>query len=164
MAFASAVLPMLGSYLVGPAGALSGVSTLLAAGSAIQSGNYQAAVARNNAKIAEQNAAEASRAAQEEARRSDIESAAETAALYAQQAVSGIDTGSRSSVAVRALSSRSGRLASYDISREGSSAAQRLKQQAANFKGEAKQAKLTGYINAASSLVKFGENAFARRA
>lgn len=152
----------LGSALTAAAGATTAVT-------AISSGNYQSAVARNNTRIAEANAEAESLAAQQEAQRRDRANAAMVAQLTAEQGASGIDVSSRSSMQTRALATRIGAQEREDIARAGGSAAQRLKQDAANFRAEASRARTQGYINAvgagldtASSLVRKRPNRFGR--
>lgn len=120
----------------------------LTAFSAIQQGNYRAAVAKNNALIAEQNAARLSEAAQESAKRSDIESAALLGEQWAAQGASGLDVSGRSARAGRMLTRRVGRQQARDIVTQGVSDARNQLQEAANFRGEASAAKKQGLLTA----------------
>jgi len=152
MAFAAPLLAAAPAIL-GSAGGIAAIgSGALGAVTAISQGNYQAAVAKNNARIAEGNAEREALAAQQEAARSDREYAALAATQLVEQSASGLSTGSRSSIAARALTRRVGNEASRDIVGGGADAAQRLKQDAANFRAEAKNARTQGYLSAAGSI------------
>lgn len=158
MAFAAPLLPLLasaGSFLGSSAGAaaLTGLGAGVSALSSIQAGNYQAAVAKNNARIAEENAARQSEASQLESQRSDQDYRALLGEQLAAQGASGFDILGRSQREARELTGRTGRRAAMDISNEGEAAARRSLQEAANFRGEGKQAKLSGYVSAAGSLL-----------
>lgn len=146
MGFAAPLIPLLPTLLT--AG-----SAVLGAVSAVQSGNYQAAVLRNNARIAEENAARASEAAQREAMRSDQDYRALLGEQLAAQGASGFDILGRSQRSARQLTQRTGRRAAMDIVTEGEAAARRSLQEAANFRGEGRQARLQGYLSGASSLL-----------
>jgi len=132
---------------------------LVSAFSSIQQGNYQAAVARNNAIIARQNAAETSQSSQEQAKREDEQNAVLLAEQIAAQGASGLDIASRSFSEGRALTEASGRLEALDITRKGTSAARQLLQDAANYRAAGKQAKLQGYLNAAGTLLNTASDA-----
>lgn len=147
MAFAAPLVPLLPTLLT--AG-----SAVVGAVTAVQNGNYQAAVARTNARIAEENAARANEAAQREAMRSDQDYRALLGEQLAAQAVSGFDILGRSQRGARQLTQRVGRRAAMDITAEGEAAARRFQQEAANFRGEGRQARLQGYLSGASSLLK----------
>lgn len=133
--------------------ALTGVTAGVGALSAVQSGNYQAAVAKNNARLAEENAARTSEAAQRESMRSDQDYRALLGEQLAAQGASGFDILGRSQTAARMLTERVGRRAAMDISIEGGAAARRSQQEAANFRAEGRQAKLQGYLTAAGTLL-----------
>lgn len=147
---AAAAIPLLAS------GTGAAVMTAATAGigalSSIQVGNYQAAVGRNNARIAEENAARIAEASQGEALRSDQDYRALLGEQLAAQGASGLDVLGRSQVAARELTMRTGRRAAVDITDEGRAGARRSLQEAANFRGEARQAKLQGYISAAGQI------------
>lgn len=147
MAFAPALIPLIPTLLTAGGAAVSAISS-------IQGGNYQAAVARNNARIAEENAARASEAAQRTAQRSDQDYAALLAEQLAAQGASGFDILGRSQLSARELTKRTGRLAAMDITAEGAAEARRAQQEAANFRSEGKQARLQGYIGGAGALLK----------
>lgn len=146
MAFAAPLLPALPMLLTGG-------SAILGAVSAIQSGNYQAAVARNNARIAEENAARMSEAAQREALRSDQDYRALLGEQLAAQGASGFDILGRSARSARQLTQRTGRRAAMDITDEGAAGARRSLQEASSFRAEGRQAKLQGYLSGASSIL-----------
>lgn len=136
--------------------ALSAASATVSGVSAIQQGNYRAAVAKNNALIAEQNAVRASTAAQLEQGRSDREYAAALASQVAQAGASGLDSNSASFVRGRQLTRRTGRQAAVDIFNRGTTDARNLMQEAANFRGEASAARTQGYMNAVGAGLSAG--------
>lgn len=159
MAFVAPLLPAIGTWL----GSAGGIATTLGAGasalagvSAIQQGNYQSQVAKNNAKIAEQNAAAESEAAQREQIRSDREYAAMLGEQYAAQAGSGLDLLGRSQLATRDLTRRVRGEAGQDIRRAGTTAARGLLQDAQNFRAEGRQAKTQGLISGIGSFLEAG--------
>lgn len=157
MAFVAPLIPLAASFLGSSAGigaALTAGSAGLSALSAVQSGNYQAAVAKNNARIAEENAARTSEAAQRTALRSDQDYQALLGEQLAAQGVSGFDILGRSQISARQLTERTGRRAAMDIIQEGTAGARRSLQEAANFRSEGKQAKLQGYVTGAGALLK----------
>lgn len=126
---------------------------------AINQGKYQAAVARNNAVIAEQNSAAESQRSQVMQARSDRENAELVASQLATQAASGFDVLGRTQTRTRNMQRKVGREAALDIREEGTAAARRLLQDAANFRTEGKNAKRQGlitgigqFMQAASSL------------
>lgn len=147
---AAAAIPALTS--TAGVAAMSAATTGIGAISAIQNGNYQAAVARNNARIAEENAARISTASQKESLRSDQDYAALLGEQLASQGASGLDILGRSQVAARLLTGKTGRTAAKDISEEGTSRSRQSLQEAANLRAEGKQAKLQGYIGAAGAI------------
>lgn len=138
---------------------LTAGSALLGAVSAVQGGEYQAAVARNNARLAEENAARESEAAQRTALRSDQDYRALLGEQLAAQGASGLDILGRSQREARVLTRRTGRQAAMDISTEGEAGARRSLQEAANFRGEGRQARLQGYLSGASSLLQGASDA-----
>lgn len=152
-----AFLAPVAAFAAANAGTISTVLGVASAGisgiSAIQQGNYQAAVARNNAIIAEQNAARASTAAQVEQSRSDKEYAAMAAAQLASQAASGLDIGSRSLSQGRQLTRRTGRRAAFDIYNRGTTDSRNFLQDAANFRSEGTAAQRQGYMSAIGSTL-----------
>lgn len=150
---AAAAIPFLTSG-TGIAAALTAGSAGLSALSAVQSGNYQAAVAKNNARIAEENAARTREAAQRTAMRSDQDYRALLGEQLAAQGASGFDILGRSQENARMLTTRTGRRAAMDITLEGEAGARRALQEAANFRAEGKQAQLQGYLTGASALLK----------
>lgn len=147
---AAAAIPFLASGT--GAAIMTGATAGIGALSSIEQGNYQAAVGRNNARIAEENAARISEAAQGEAMRSDQDYRALLGEQLAAQGASGLDILGRSQRNARELTLRTGRRAAEDIHDEGRAGARRSLQEAANFRGEARQAKLQGYISAAGQL------------
>ena len=160
MAFLAPLAAAVPAFLGSTTGiaALTAGTAAVGALSSIQAGNYQAAVARNNAQIAQENAARLSEASQREAMRSDQDYRALLGEQLAAQGASGFDILGRSQTAARMLTTRTGRRAAGDIFDEGTSASRRALQEAANFRGEAKQAKLQGYVSAAGQLLQAGSD------
>lgn len=154
---AAAAIPLLASGT--GAAVMSAATAGIGALSSIQQGNYQAAVGRNNARIAEENAARASEAAQIEGMRSDINYRELLGEELAAQGASGFDILGRSQAAARDLTYRTGRTAAKDIREEGASRARGSLQEAANFRAEAKQMKVQGYISAAGKLMQGASDA-----
>jgi len=154
MAFAAPLIPVAASFLTsgGGAAALTSLTAGIGALSSIQAGRYQAAVGKNNARIAEENAARIAEASQREAARSDQDYRTLLGEQLAAQGASGFDILGRSQAAARKLTLRTGRLAARDIMDEGQAGARRSLQEAANFRAEARQAKLQGYLSAAGQL------------
>lgn len=146
MAFAAPLIPLIPTLLTAGSAAIGAVS-------AVQSGNYQAAVAKNNARIAEENAAQQSEAAQREAMRSDQDYRALLGEQLAAQGASGLDILGRSQIGARKLTKQVGRRAAMDIIDEGEAGARRSLQEAANFRSEGKQAKLQGYLTGGARLL-----------
>src|SRR3972149_1957061 len=134
-------------------------STIIPAVGAFSEGQYQAAVARNNATIAEQNAARASERMQLEQMRSDKESAAEVATAEALQSARGISPLSRSALGTRKRIYQTGREQAGDIISAGTQESRNFLQDAANFRGEAQQANKKGWFAAAEGAVKLGSQA-----
>jgi hypothetical protein len=155
MAFVAPIAAAAGSFLASGTGiaALTAATAGITALSSIQAGNYQAAVARNNARIAEENAARTSEASQREAARSDQDYRALLGEQLAAQGASGFDILGRSARSARQLTQRTGRRAAMDITTEGEAGARRSLQEAANFRGEGRQARLQGYVSGASALL-----------
>lgn len=147
---AAAAVPFLASST--GAAVMTGATAGVGALTSIQAGRYQAAVGRNNARIAEENAARIAEASQGEAMRSDQDYRALLGEQLAAQGASGLDILGRSAVAARKLTMKTGRDAAKDIITEGSAGARRSLQEAANFRGEARQAKLQGYLSAAGQI------------
>lgn len=146
MAFAAPLIPLIPTLLTAGAAGLSAVS-------AIQGGNYQAAVARNNARLAEENAARISEASQRESLRSDQDYRALLGEQLAAQGASGLDILGRSQRSARMLTKRTGRRAAMDITDEGAAEARRSLQEGANFRAEGKQARLQGYLSGGAALL-----------
>lgn len=156
MAFVAPLAALAIPFLTSTAGvsaALTGVGAGVAGLSAIESGNYQAAVAKNNAAIATENAGRASEAAQRQLMRSDQDYRALLGEQLAAQGASGFDILGRSQSEARALTERTGRLAAMDITQQGDTAARQSLQEAANFRGQGKQAQLQGYVSGVSDLL-----------
>lgn len=165
MAFAAPLIAAVPAFLGSSTGiaALGIASAGLTGLTAIQQGNYQNAVAKNNAMIAEQNANRLSEASQLEAQRSDIDYRALIAEQLAQQGASGFDVLGRSAIGARRTTARTGRRAARDIIHQGASDARNRLQEAANFRTEGKQAKLQGYMTGVGSLLQAGSLIKGRR-
>lgn len=130
--------------------------TALEGFSAFSQGQYQSAVAKNNAKIAEENAERASYAAQVEQMRSDREYAAQQGTLLATQAASGFDVLGRSQVLSRANLARVRGEQAEDIRMQGYYDVRNLQQEQANFLGEARAAKTQAWMGLASTAFDIG--------
>jgi len=161
MAFAPLLLPAIGSFLTSAGGIAAVASAGIGAVTAISQGNYQAAVAKNNASLAEQQAQRESAAAQSTAMRLSQENAGRVGELTAAQSASGLDVGSRSFGQARALETRIGAMEVRDTARAGGDAAQASMQQASNFRAEASNARTQGLLGAAGSALSLG-GAFAK--
>ena len=155
MAFIPPLLMAAGPLLASGTGAaaMTAATAGISALSAVQAGQYQAAVAKNNSRILEENAARTSEAAQRTAMRSDMDYRALLGEQLAAQGASGLDILGRSQVAARLLTGKTGRQATLDISQEGEAGARQSLQEAANARTEGRQAKLQGYLSGASSLM-----------
>lgn len=159
MAFA---VPLVGAALAGGGTAAAGgsLATALAVGSsaisglsAIQSANYQSAVARQNAAIAERNAQVASEKSQVEQLQSDREAAQLLGQQEAIQAASGLNLMSRSALEVRRNTRRVGQEQARNIIDEGTGRARGYLQDSADFRGQARQAQTEGFFSAAGSAL-----------
>lgn len=140
-AFAAANAGTIGTVL-GVASA--GVTAL----NAVQQGNFQAAVAKNNAIIAEQNAAASAEAAQIEQARSDREYAGLLGEQLAVAGASGLDSGSSSFRRGRMLTRRVRGEAARDIRAQGRQQVMGFQQDAANFRAQGTAAKRQGVVTA----------------
>lgn len=156
------IAPIIAAAAAGGGTALAGgtLATSLAVGSAaltglagLQSGLYQSEVAKQNARTAQENAERASLAGQRE----EIRAARETSQLLGQQeaiqGASGLDILGRSAVLTRRAAQRVGREEALDIREAGQGEARGFLQQAANFRGEAKQATAQGIFSAAEGAL-----------
>lgn len=150
MAFAAPLIPLLPTILGAGSAAVAGISSL-------QNGNYQAAVARNNAMIAERNAASASEASQKEAARSDKEYAALLGEETAAQGASGLDLLGRTQVMTREAQARVGADQAVDIRDRGLNESRKFLQDAADFRAAGKQAKTQGIIGAVGAGLQAGQ-------
>lgn len=156
MAFVAPLIGAIGSFAGSSAGILSLASGAVGALGAIQAGNYQAAVAKNNAEVALENAGREADAAQQRQIRADREYAAQVGEQLATQAASGLDVLGRTQLATRRLTEQTGRGAAKDIRLEGQNTAQRFQQDAANFRAEASQAKKQATFSALGSVLDLG--------
>lgn len=159
MAFVAPLIASIGSFAGSAAGALSIASAGVSALGAIQAGNYQAAVAKNNSEIALENAGREADAAQQRQIRSDREYAAQGGEQLALQGASGLDVLGRTQLATRRVTEQTGRAAAKDIRLEGQSTAQRFMQDSANFRAEASQAKKQAAFSAIGSVLDLGVTA-----
>lgn len=145
MAFMAAAAPFL---------AIAG--TAIQGFSEFQQRQYQATVAKNNAKIAKENADRAGYASQIEQMRSDREYGAQEATLLATQAASGFDVLGRSQILSRANINRVQSEAAVDIRMQGMYDVRNLQQEQANFLGEARAAKTQAWMGLASTAFEIG--------
>jgi hypothetical protein len=165
MAFALPLLPVIGALGAGGgAAALGGtLATSLAVGgtalsglSAFQQSQYQASVAKNNARIAEQNAGRASDAAQIDQLRSDREFASQEATALAAQSASGLDVLGRSQILSRANVARVRGEQAVDIRKQGLIDVGNFYQEQANFLGEERAAKTKAWTDLAATAFGVG--------
>lgn len=156
-----------GAALAANAGAISLGSTLLSGFGAIQqsraassSAKYNAAVAANNAATATQNANFAGAEGEQNVAASLAKTRAEVAATKANQGASGVDINSTSFSDVRDSEARVGKLNALNIRSQAARKAYGYQTDASTFTGqqglyksEAKSAKTSGYINAATTVL-----------
>ena len=124
--------------------------------SAFQQANYQAQVAKNNAKIAGQNADRVSYASQIEQMRSDRQYMAEESTLTASQAASGLDILGASQVSSRLNVERVRSEQATDIRQQGLFDVRNYQQQQANFLGEARADKTAAWMGLAATAFDIG--------
>lgn len=156
MAFVAPLIAQIGSFVGSTAGAFATASTAVSVLGAVQNGNYQAAVAKNNAEIADRNAAAEADRSQREQIRSDRDYAAAVGEQMALQGASGLDVLGRTQLATRSVTAATGREAAKDIRISGQNTAQRFLQDSANFRAEASQAKKQAMFSVAGSLMDLG--------
>lgn len=140
----------------------TGVSVLgaLKQGSAASSAAHtRAAVQTNNATIARQNAERAAQVGEEKAAMSQRDTRAKIGAMEASQAASGVDINNGSALDVRASETEFGQLDAQTIRSNAAREAYGYQTQATNMdsaasmsKAEAKNAKTSGFMNAATVL------------
>jgi Tfp pilus assembly protein PilV len=145
MAFLAPALPFL---------AIAG--TAIQGFSQFQQQQYQAQVAKNNAKIADENADRAGYAAQIEQYRSDREYDAQGATLLATQAASGFDVLGRSQIMSRANLDRVRSEQATDIRMQGMFNVRHLQQEQANFLGESRARKTQAWMGLAATAFEIG--------
>lgn len=145
------------------AGGGLGLGSILSAGSsilgtigAIGSANYQAQVAKNNAKIAEENARNASQASQTEQQQNDQQTLALVGEQEAIQGASGLSVSGGSQLRTRRSAQRLGRQDSINIRTQGQSEVRNLLQQAENFRGEARAQKSAAFGSAIGGIFDVG--------
>jgi len=124
--------------------------------SSFQQSNYQAQVAKNNAKIAGQNADRASYAAQVSQMRSDREYQAQGASILATQAASGLDVLGASQVGTRINEARVRAEQATDIRQQGLFDVRNYQQQQANYLGEAHADKVAAWMGVAATAFQIG--------
>lgn len=139
MAFASALLPILGA--VG------------AVGGPILGGMFQAQVATNNAQTEAQNAQYAEESGQEEAATSSLKGAASGAAVKAGLAANGVDVNSGSAVDVEASERGANQLDAETVLSNANLQAYGYTVQSQNDKTEATQDEVGGLLKGAGGLV-----------
>jgi len=144
----------MGPEIIATVGLISSVaSTAFGAFSAIQSGNYQAGIARNNAIIAQQRADAARLQGVLEAQNQDYKTRAALGAITAQQGASGIDISGRSAEDVRAGTAMLGR---YDALMRRSNAeneAYGFEIKKADYLADAEAKRSAGMMNAIGSII-----------
>lgn len=124
--------------------------------SQFQQSQYQATVAKNNAKIASQNADRASYASQINQMRSDREYAAQEASIEATHAASGLDVLGGSQIMSRANVARVRSEQALDIRNAGLFDVRNFQQEQANFLGEARAAKTQAWMGLAATAFSIG--------
>lgn len=134
-------------------------STALAGISEFQQQQYQAKVAKENAKIAGINAQRASEASQIEQLRSDREFAAQEASALAAQSASGLDVLGHSQTMARSNIARVRGEQAIDIRKQGLIEAGNFFQQQANFLGEKRAAKTNAWMGLAATAFSIGSTA-----
>lgn len=139
----------LGSILSASGTLLSGVTGLAAA-------SYQASVANMNAQIAEENAKMAVDRGREAAQEQDAQTRAAIGEQVAVQSASGLSLNSRSQILTRRAARRLGRKDARNVMEAANSDAYNYKTQAANFKADAKGARLSGIGSALGSVLSAG--------
>jgi mannitol-specific phosphotransferase system IIBC component len=139
------------AFLAAAAVPLAIAGTVLQGLSQFQQQNYQANVAKNNAKIAGKNADRAGYASQINQMRSDREYAQEGATVLASQAASGLDVLGASQVSSRINITRVSKEQAGDIRQQGLFDVQKFQQEQANFLGEKRAARTAAWMGVASS-------------
>jgi uncharacterized protein involved in copper resistance len=159
------VAPLAIPLLAGGGAAAAGgsLATAMTIGSTVLEGisgfgqkQYQASIAKNNARIAAENADRASNATQIEQMRSDIEYASQEATAKATQSASGLDVLGASQVATRLNIERVRGQEALDIRQQGLIKVQNFQQEEANFLGEAKAAETQAWMGLAASAFTVG--------
>jgi multidrug efflux pump subunit AcrA (membrane-fusion protein) len=149
MAFLPAIVPILGTVLSAGGAVLSGINS-------IQQGNYQNAVAQQNARAADSYAAAEAEAAQREAMRSDREYAILRGEQLAAQGASGLDLLGRTQLQTRKTTDATARDARTDIRQRGTYESRKLQQEASNFRAEGSAAKRQGLVSGIGSFLRAG--------
>lgn len=109
-----------------------------------QAANYQAKVSKYNASIADQNAARATERAQVEQQDFDNESGAMMGDILATQAASGLSVAGRSQVQTRKTAAMLNRKDALNIVQAGALESYNHRQEAANFRADAKASQMEG--------------------
>lgn len=133
--------------------ALSGTATLIRGVQGFAAGQYQAMVAKGNAKIAEENARRALEEGQIAKADNDMEISGVLGEQTAIQSASGLSLSSRSSQAVRRSTRLIGEMEGGRIMDATMREAKNFRQQKADFKAEAKAAKVSSYFDLAGGVV-----------
>jgi hypothetical protein len=136
--------------------ALAVAGTAIQGISQFQQANYQAQVAKNNAKIAGENADRASYASQIDQMRSDREYQAQEGALAASQAASGLDVLGASQISSRANLARVRGEQALDIRNQGLFNVRNFQQEQANYLGEARAQKTAAWMGLAATAFDIG--------
>lgn len=139
--------------LGGAALALGVVGAATAAYGEVSAGQYQAQVARNNAKIAQQNEATATTAGYTQARDNSLKVASEVGQIQADQAANNVDVNSGSAVSVRQGAQRAGEIDTATIENNALLKAYGYRQQASSQEAQSQEDLAAGTDAAASSLL-----------
>lgn len=149
----------LGSSLV------SSIGQSMQSRAATQSAKYNAAIAANNQVIAKQNATAAMQEGEANASASSQKTKAQLGGILANQGASGVDINSGSSVDVRSSAAQNGELNAINIRADAARRAYGYQTDAAQYglqekmdKSEAKNAAISGDINAAGTLLSAAAN------
>lgn len=133
--------------------AATAASSIVSGVGQYQSGQYQAAVARNNAIIAEQNAQFALQKGQVEAENQNYKTRAIIGQQKANEAAAGIDVNSGSALEVRSSTAELGHLDALTILNNAAAQAAGYRAQKMNFEAESALDKSKAGYGLASSLI-----------
>ena len=135
------------------AAGLTAITSLISGVQGFTAGQYQAMVAKNNAKLAMQNAVKAVEEGQQDKIDNDFDIRDMLGEQTAAQSASGLSLSSRSSVGVRNSTRLTGEIEGRRIMADAMQNAKNFKQQAADFKAESKASKVSSYFDLAGGVV-----------